>query len=227
MSALLFKRFLMQPLRVAYIVPSSKALIRRVRAKLDLSKPKTIVEFGPGEGCHTRELAAQMHPDSRLLLFELDDELAAHLRVQFRNDPRVEVLHTDAARLPEVLAERGLTHCDYVISGIPFSIIEIKKKREILQGVYDSLAPNAESAFVTYQVTGELRQHAKQFPRVESEYCLQNLPPMFVLKFFKQALNSHSCNCGHSKAHGSHGKHGSHGNAGNHGAHSVNGSARH
>ena len=204
-------------MRVAYIVPSSKALIRRVRAKLDLSKPKIIVEFGPGEGCHTRELVEKMHPQSRLLLFELDDELAAHLREQFSNDDRVEVLHTDAVNLPEILAERGIPHCDYVLSGIPFSIIEIGKKRQILQRIFESLAPDPESAFVTYQMTGELRQHAKHFPRIESEYCLQNLPPMFVIKFYKQALNSHASSHA-AKNHGVHGTHGTHG---------LNGSARH
>jgi len=123
------------------------------------------------------------------------------------------VLHTDAVNLPEILAERGIDYCDYVLSGIPFSIIEINKKRQILQKIHDSLSPDPESAFVTYQMTGELRQHAKHFPRIESEYCLQNLPPMFVIKFYKQALNGMAAS--HSKAHGTHG------------AHSVNGNARH
>ena len=175
-------------MRVAYIVPSSQALIRRVCSKMDFSKPKVIVEYGPGEGCHTRELLKKMHPESRLLLFELDEELSEHLKEQFRDDSRVEVLNIDAAELPNVLAERGIPHCDYVVSGIPFSIIEINKKRELLQKTYDSLAPDADSAFVIYQMTAELRQHAKHFPRIESEYCLQNLPPMFVIKFYKQAL---------------------------------------
>lgn len=207
----------MKPMRVAYIVPSSKALIRRVSAKLDFSRPKIIVEYGPGEGCHTRELVKRMHPKSRLLLFELDDELAAHLKKQFQDDDRVEVIHGDAATLPEVLAERGIKHCDYVLSGIPFSIIEINKKRQILQKTYDSLAPDPESAFVIYQVTGELRQHARFFPRIESEYCLQNLPPMFVIKFYKQALNGHPghpAHLGHAKPHGSHGTNGANGTKG-------------
>ncbi len=195
MSSLLFKRFLARPLQVAYILPSSKALIRRVASKLDFSRPRTIVEFGPGEGCHTRELIARMHPDSRLLLFELDDELAAHLEKQFANDPRVEVLNTDAARLKEELSARGVENCDYVISGIPFSILEIGKKRSILQAVYDSLAPTSESAFVIYQCTNELKQHATMFPRIQSEYFLQNFPPMVVTVYYKQ--KAACCNGAH------------------------------
>jgi hypothetical protein len=40
-------------------------------------------------------------------------------------------------------------------------------------------------AFIIYQVTNELRQHATFFDRAESEYCLQNIPPMFVTVFQK------------------------------------------
>jgi len=202
MSSLLFKRFLARPLQVAYIFPSSKALIRRVASKVDFSQPRVIVEFGPGEGCHTREIIRRMHPDSRLLLFELDPELAAHLRDQFAGDARVEVLNTDAARLREELEARGVRHCDYVISGIPFSILELGKKRSILRAVYDSLAPGATSAFIIYQCTNELKQHATMFPRIVSEYFLPNFPPMVVTVYYKEEapLNGshHRNGTGHS-----------------------------
>jgi phospholipid N-methyltransferase len=188
-AALFFKRFLQRPMQVASIVPSSKVLIDRVAGKFDFSVPRIIAEFGPGEGCHTREIIRRMHPDSRLLLFELDPELANHLRHCFRDDARISVLNTDAANLPKELANLGIPYCDYVVSGIPFSTMEIGKKRTLLQRIHEALLPNAQSAFIIYQVTNELRGHAKLFPRIQSEYCLQNIPPMFITVFFKQALN--------------------------------------
>lgn len=194
-AALFFKRFLQRPMQVASIIPSSKALINRVAGKFDFSVPRVIAEFGPGEGCHSREIAKRMHPDSKLLLFELDPELAGHLREQFALDHRVIVVCGDAATLPQELAKHGIPHCDYVVSGIPFSILEVNKKRAVLQSVFDSLAPHPKAAFIIYQVTNELRGHATLFPRIESEYCLQNIPPMFVTVFFKQALNGQCC-CG-------------------------------
>jgi len=169
MSVLLFKRFLASPLRVAYVFPSSRTLTRKVAAKCDFSQPRILVELGPGEGCHTREIIQRMHPASRLLLFEIDPVLAAHLRKQFANDDRVEVIETDAARLKEELKIRGLEFCDYVISGIPFSMFDIPTKRRILNAVYESLAPNPLSAFVIYQCTHELKRHATMFARVHSE----------------------------------------------------------
>jgi phospholipid N-methyltransferase len=202
-AALFFKRFLQRPMQVASIVPSSKILIDRVASKFDFSGPRIIAEFGPGEGCHTREIVKRMHPDSRLLLFELDPELANHLRHHFRGDSRVSVLNTDASNLPGELASLGIEQCDYVVSGIPFSTMEIKKKRLLLQRIHESLAPKPHAAFIIYQVTNELRGHAKLFPRAISEYCLQNIPPMFVTVFFKQALNGHSHN-GNGNGNGKH-----------------------
>jgi len=177
-------------MQVASIVPSSKVLIDRVASKFDFSVPRIIAEFGPGEGCHTREIISRMHRDSTLLLFELDPELANFLRHQFRDDSRIIVINTDAANLPQELSSRGIQHCDYVVSGIPFSTMEIGKKRKLLQRIQESLIPAPHSAFIIYQVTNELRGHcSKSFPRIESEYCLQNIPPMFISVFFKQALN--------------------------------------
>jgi phosphatidylethanolamine/phosphatidyl-N-methylethanolamine N-methyltransferase len=212
MSALFLKRFLRNPFQVASVVPSSRTLIRRVSGKMDHSAPRVIAEYGPGEGCHTREIARRMHPSSRLLLFELDAALCGHLKQQFSHDPRISVHHSDCAELPEVLKNEGLSHCDYIVSGIPFSILEKNKKREILTNTHAVLRPEPHSAFIIYQVTNELRTkgHCDHFARAESEYCLINIPPMFVTKFYKH-LNGHA--------------NGANGNGAN--GHKVNGNGAH
>ena len=218
MSALFLKRFLRNPLQVASIVPSSPVLIRRVAKKMDHTQPRVIAEYGPGEGCHTREIVRRMHPESRLMLFELDGELCTHLTRQFANDPRISVHHKDCALLPEVLLEKGLQQCDYVVSGIPFSILDKEKKREILTNTYSVLRPEPHSAFIIYQVTNELRTrgHCDHFGHAESEWCMINLPPMFVTKFYKQA-NGHALN-------GKNGKNGVNGHGVN--GHSANGNGK-
>ena len=169
-------------------------MIRRVAKKMDFTMPRVIAEFGPGEGCHTREIVRNMHADSTLLLFELDPELASHLREQFQHNRRVIVLNSDAAQLAGELAVRGLPFCDYVVSGIPFSILDPAKKRELLRNTFDALIPEPHAAFIIYQVTNELRErgHCDHFARADSEYCLQNLPPMFITKFWRVANGHHA-----------------------------------
>jgi phospholipid N-methyltransferase len=186
-SALFFKRFLKRPFQVASIIPSSKAMVERVASKMDFSQPRVIAEYGPGEGVHSREIARRMSPNSQLLLFELDAALARDLEGQFAGDARVDVIHGDAASLPFELKRRGIACCDYILSGIPFSILKIDKKRALLRKTYDALAPGG--SFIIYQVTNELKQHATLFEHGESEYFLQNIPPMFITVFHKVPLN--------------------------------------
>lgn len=185
-ATLLFRRFLADPKKIAYVVPSSKALVERTLGRMDFEKGRIFVEFGGGEGCYTREIARRMAPDAKLLVFELDAHLADHLRAQFRDDERVAVYQSDAAGFREELHKLGLRHADYVISGIPFSYIERETKRAMLHAVHDGLG--AEGVFVVYQVSMELKGHARMFPDCEVEYFLANIPPMFILAFHKSEI---------------------------------------
>jgi len=186
MSAILFRRFLADPLKIAYVVPSSKALVKRVLDRMDFAKARVFVEFGAGEGCYTRELAKRLAPDAKLLTFELDGHLADHLRQQFQDDPRVMVYQQDAATFREELRKLGIRETDYVISGIPFSYLEPKKKKEILNAVHEGLTPDGQ--FIVYQVTPELKGHTRMFAAHEVEYFLANIPPMFIVACHKSEI---------------------------------------
>jgi len=188
MSVLFFKRFLKRPLQIASIVPSSKVLVERVANKIDFDRARIIAEYGPGEGAHSRELAQRMRPDAQLLLFELDPAFSRDLKRQFANDQRVHVINANAATIGGELVYRGIAQCDYIISGIPFSILEIDKKRDLLRQTHDALSPGG--AFIIYQVTNELRQHAIDFASANSEYVLQNIPPMFITVFRKDGMRN-------------------------------------
>src|SRR5437763_7999090 len=187
MSVLFFKRFLKRPLQIASIMPSSQALVERVASKIDFDRAQVIAEYGPGEGVHSRALAQRMRPDAQLLLFEVDPHFSRDLARQFADDPRVRVINANAATIRSELAQRGIAYCDYIISGIPFSILEIEKKRDLLRQTHDALAPGG--AFIIYQVTNELRQHATDFASAASEYFLQNIPPMFITVFLKATID--------------------------------------
>lgn len=168
------------------MVPSSKALVRRVLGKMDFERSKVFVEFGAGEGCYTREMVKRLAPDARLLVFELDGHLADHLRDQFRHDKRVLVYNQDAATFRDELHKLGIREADYVISGIPFSYLEPKKKKEILRAVHEGLTPDGQ--FIVYQVTPELKGHTRMFAAHEVEYFLANIPPMFIVACHKSEI---------------------------------------
>ncbi|MEI6493371.1 MAG: rRNA adenine N-6-methyltransferase family protein [Verrucomicrobiota bacterium] len=187
MSLLFFKRVLANPLRVGYLVPSSPFLTRQTASHLDYSRPRVIVELGPGEGCHTREIVKRMGPDSRLVLFEVDPEFVTHLRHQFQDDDRVTVLQTDALHIREALDGLGHTRCDYILSGIPFSVIEKSIRKRILSRIAGAM--DANSRFIAYQLGTQLCEENHLFELAKKTFCAMNLPPINVMEFRRAMTN--------------------------------------
>lgn len=182
MSFLFFRRVLANPMQVGYLVPSSGFLTRQTARRIDFSKPRIIVELGPGEGCHTRQIVSRMTTESRLILIELDGHFAAHLREQFADDSRVTVLHADALALPTALANLEIAHPDYIISGIPFTIMDSELREKILATIASVM--NAKSIFITYQFSNLISKHPL-FTLTRSTSCLFNVPPLRVMELSK------------------------------------------
>lgn len=182
MSLLFFKRVLANPIRVGYIVPSSGFLTRKTAKRIDFSKPRVVVELGPGEGCHTRQIVRRMNADSKLILIELDEHFANHLKKQFAHDKRITVVQADALHLVETLTELGISNPDYIYSGIPFTIMDRNLRERLLANIANSMGP--ETVFITYQVSLMISEH-ELFDLSRSEQCLFNVPPIKVLELRK------------------------------------------
>jgi phospholipid N-methyltransferase len=189
MSLLFLKRVLANPVRVGYIVPSSPFLTRQTARFIDYSKARTVVELGPGEGCHTRRIARRMHPDSRLILIELDTHFAEHLERQFAHDPRVTVVQANALHLPETLENLGASAPDYIVSGIPFTIMDRALREKLLANIAATMGP--ASRFITYQATLGLA-NIGLFELVRSEHCMLNVPPLHVMELMKSKAPGHA-----------------------------------
>lgn len=187
MSLLFLKRVLANPVRVGYIVPSSPFLTRQTAKFIEFSKAGTVVELGPGEGCHSRRILRRMKADSRLILVELDDHFAAHLEEQFAHDDRVSVVHANALHLPEALGNLGITEPDYIVSGIPFTIMDRGLREKLLSNIARAMGP--KSRFITYQATLALADH-KRFDLIRRQHCLLNVPPLYVMELQQSAIVS-------------------------------------
>ena len=61
-ATVFFRQFLRSPRSIGAVLPSSPALARVMLAPIDFSTAQAIVEFGPGTGALTREIAARLAP---------------------------------------------------------------------------------------------------------------------------------------------------------------------
>ncbi|MBV9110446.1 MAG: ribosomal RNA small subunit methyltransferase A [Gemmatimonadetes bacterium] len=93
-------------------------LQRRIVDALEPGPDDEVLEIGPGVGALTRHLAGRVR---RLVLVELDNNLAARLREEFAGDPSVEVINEDVLDVPleRVSADPARLK---VIGNIPYNI---------------------------------------------------------------------------------------------------------
>ena len=113
--------FLKHPRRIGAIAPSGKHLSEKMMTPIDFASAKVIVEYGPGTGSFTRELAARKKPDTALILIEQNETFCDQLRASFDNLPNLFIMHGSAMDVGQYLEACGYHSADYIVSGLPFT----------------------------------------------------------------------------------------------------------
>ena len=139
-----FRAWLSEPLRVAAVVPSGRALAALIVSEVS-AETGPILELGPGTGVFTRALLARGVAEENLALIEFGSEFAAKLNADF---PRAKTLCMDAARLRDVELFDD-TPAGAVISGLPLLSMSPRTVYSILEGAFAHL--RADGTF--YQFT--------------------------------------------------------------------------
>lgn len=184
----------MRDRKVASVVPTATASVRRICRRIDANRPVTLVEYGPGTGAFTRPLLKYLHPGSTLIAVELNSSFATKLRRfswnRSKDEPTLIVQRDDAGNVQNILREHGFESADYVLSGIPFSLLDIETKTRIIDQTYKALAP--DGMFLVYQFSFHLRKMLKErFESVRSRRILLNIPPLCVMEARKTEPKRH------------------------------------
>jgi phospholipid N-methyltransferase len=157
------------------LIPSSHFLIERLLREIDWDQAHVIVEYGPGVGSFTGEILRLMRSDAVLIAVETNLEFVAFLQRSFP-DPRLHVVHGSASEVENVLADRGLSKADYVVSGIPLSTLSDCTRLEILRSTHRVLRP--EGALLVYQFSPKVLSDLRQiFSRVNRSFEPLNVLP--------------------------------------------------
>lgn len=183
-SLVFLKNFFRSPRELGSCAPSSRFLVERLLRYVDWDRTRVFVEYGPGVGTFTLEVLDRMGPDAHLVVLETNERFVRTLRTI--EDPRLHVAHRSAADVAPVLDELGLSAPDYVLSGIPLSLLPrsdrlhvLNETREILRG-----GENAEDGvFLVYQFRRAIIRYLREvFPRIASEWEPLNIPPATVVR---------------------------------------------
>jgi phospholipid N-methyltransferase len=140
-----FLEFVRDPSTVGAITPSSPALARMATATVPRTGSAVVVELGPGNGAFTEAIQRRLAGRGQHIAVEVNPRFAQQLAALH---PAVDVVNADATDLATVLAQRGLSQADIVVSGLPWAAFAENRQRDVLSAVVAALPPHG--VFTTF-----------------------------------------------------------------------------
>jgi phospholipid N-methyltransferase len=181
-----FKEGLKNMRTVGTVTPSSKYLCQAMIKGTDFAKARILVELGAGDGVVTRHILKRMHPDAKLLAFEVQPAFCDLLRSI--DDARLIVVEDSAENLPLYLKKLGAKKADQIISAIPFVLLPKEEAQRIVEVSRDHLV--TEGQFVQIHYSTFLKPFYQDiFDRVKINFCPLNIPPAFVFHCSSTSTN--------------------------------------
>ncbi len=141
------------------VLPSGKALARAlVDPLLEIPRPRTILEAGPGTGAVTDYLLKHLKEGDQLILCEINPEFADYLGKRLTEDPEWQ-LHQSQIKLIREDVRRLLEpkQYDFILSGLPLNNFTPGLVEEILNGFLTALTSRGVHTFFEYILFRELR----------------------------------------------------------------------
>ena len=143
---------------------------------INFETARCIVELGAGDGPITEMLLQKMHPDAKLLCFEINDKFHAQLEQQFGHDPRITIIKDDAVKVGDYIRAAGFEEADAVLSEIPFVIIP---EDDIIEQAHKYLKKGGKYVQLHYSTVARKR-YERIFGNSEIDFVTLNEPPAFI-----------------------------------------------
>ena len=171
---LVLRKFITNAKTVATVAPSSRYLSRATLLGIDWGKTRAVVELGAGTGPITAELVKAAPPHVRVVVNEFLPDFCSALRQKF---PGLDVAEGDAKRLADMLADRGVSQVDYVLSGLPLTHFAPADRDAVIDQCGHLLGPAGEFRQLTTAPWLYRGLYRRYFREVSFRLVLRNLPP--------------------------------------------------
>ncbi len=184
-AGVFLRGFIEEPRMVGSIIPSSRAVIQAMLARVDWSRCRLFVEYGPGVGTFCRPVLDRLPRDGHLLVIDTNPLFIDYLRRTI-GDSRFTAVLGSAEEVEDIIAACGHEGADIVLSGLPFSTLPEGVGPKIVAATERVIRPGG--AFLTYQFSGAARDLTlRHFHRVETDFVWVNVPPCLLAWGWKDA----------------------------------------
>lgn len=176
---LFLKNFIQQPDMVGAIAPSSKYLCFSMLKNINFESSRCIVEYGSGTGIFTKEIIRRKKKDTLFISFELNKDMFSRLKSLHSPKDNIYIINDSAENMMDYLTQQGFNEVDYIISGLPFTVLPRKVSLRILNNTFQVLSNKGD--FITFQYSLHFLSTLKEiFPKVKLGIQLLNIPPAFI-----------------------------------------------
>ncbi len=179
------KAWIRSPMKMGAVVPSSRYLARAMVAQVDVSKEGMVIELGAGTGVLTHELLQTGIDLKNLLVVEREPRLYALLKAHY---PTLNIVCADACDLVSVLAERGVTKVNAVVSSLPLLSIPKEIRRTIVEQMAAAAGADGKIVQFTYGPGSPISRYSMEANGLEGckvKTVIANVPPAYVWVYHK------------------------------------------
>ena len=178
------KRWAKNPLQLGSIAPSSKALSSFIARNAVLNENDFVIEIGGGTGAISRALLNSGIPASRLIVIELDPELAEFLKKSLPSG--VHVIQGNAEKLDKIVPHEALGNVSTIISCLPMKIIPDHVQKNIIEACFRTMGKNGNIIQYTYDVIkSPIASQNLEIQNKRLGFIFRNLPPAVVWKYWR------------------------------------------
>lgn len=179
--------FLKAPGSIGAIAPSSPQLAEAITEAAGVGQARVIVELGPGTGALSAAIRRKRRPEATYFAIEANASFVEDMRHRY---PDVTVYHDSAVAIRRYLEAAGQTHCDCIVSGLPFATFPDALQDDLLTAIREALGPGGRFATFAYLQGLLVRQGRRfrrrlheEFPNVSRTPTVwRNMPPAFVYR---------------------------------------------
>lgn len=181
------KEFILHPVSVSSIIPSSKNLSSAIMSMSDSENAETVFEFGCGTGSVTREIVKNLNKNTRLFSFDTNPTFIKLIK---RKYPQIEAINDSVENVKKYMDEHSMDSVDTIISSLPWAAFDDDFQEKLLDTTYDVLRPNGEFITYAYLHTKLMPSH-KRFVKmlrkkfktiISSPVVWLNVPPAYIIK---------------------------------------------